>query len=235
MNGMDGRLHDLLDAAVGEPPHQVTAAAVRRRVIRRRVVEAVAGAVAVVVIAAIALVGVRTLGHTPSPAPATRPHPTAHIITSRHYHYAETLPAGWRLVGQATQQWDGAGPPATMASSTCSWDLAASRHGRTRHRRRRPGGLHQNDHAGRHRRASMPGEPAIQPGHHDRRGTRPAAGRPCPARSGFLVESRSPSMTAPHSCSDPRTRPGPKPATAPPFANGWPESGSSLEGSPTGT
>lgn len=113
MNGMDGRLRDLLDAAVGEPPHQVTAAAVRRRVIRRRVVEAVAGAVAVavVVIAAIALVGVRTLGHTPSPAPVTRPHPTAHIITSRHYHYAETLPAGWRLVGQAAQQWDGTGSP----------------------------------------------------------------------------------------------------------------------------
>ncbi len=111
MNGMDGRLRDLLDAAVGEPPHQVTAAAMRRRVIRRRVVEAVAGAVAVVVIAAIALVGVRTLGHTPSPAPATRPHPTAHIITSRYYHYAETLPAGWRLAGQATQQWDGTGSP----------------------------------------------------------------------------------------------------------------------------
>jgi hypothetical protein len=111
VNGMDGRLRDLLDAAVGEPPHQVTAAAMRRRVIRRRVAEAVAGAVAVVVIAAIALVGVRTLGHTPSPAPATRPHPTADIITSRHYHYAETLPAGWRLAGQATQQWDGTGSP----------------------------------------------------------------------------------------------------------------------------
>ena len=111
MNGMDRRLRDLLDAAVGEPPHQVSAAAVHRRVIRRRVVEAVAGAVAVVVIAAIALVGVRTLGHTPSPAPATRSHPTGRIITSRHYHYAETLPAGWRLSEQATQQWDGTGSP----------------------------------------------------------------------------------------------------------------------------
>jgi hypothetical protein len=108
---MDRRLRDLLDAAVGEPPHQVSAAAVHRRVIRRRVVEAVAGAVAVVVIAAIALVGVRTLGHTPSPAPATRSHPTARIITSRHYRYAETLPAGWRLAGQATQRWDGTGSP----------------------------------------------------------------------------------------------------------------------------
>jgi hypothetical protein len=111
VNGMDGRLRDLLDAAVGEPPHEVTVEAVRRRAIRRRVVEAAAGAVVVVVIAAIALVGVRTLGHTHPPAPATRPHPIARIITSRHYHYAETLPAGWRLAGQATQQWNGTGSP----------------------------------------------------------------------------------------------------------------------------
>jgi hypothetical protein len=111
VNGMDRHLRDLLDAAVGEPPHQVTAAAVRRRVIRRRVVEAVAGAMAVVVIAALALVGVRTIGHGHPPAPATRPHPTARIIISRHYHYAEALPAGWRLAGQATQQWDGTGSP----------------------------------------------------------------------------------------------------------------------------
>jgi hypothetical protein len=108
---MDGRLRDLLDAAVGEPPHQVTAAAVRRRVIRRRLVEAMAGAVALVVIAALALAGLRTLGRTHPPAPASRPHPTAHIITSRHYHYAEDLPAGWRLAGQATQQWNGTGSP----------------------------------------------------------------------------------------------------------------------------
>jgi hypothetical protein len=111
VNGMDGRLRDLLEAAVGEPPRQVTAAAVRRRVTRRRVVEAVAGTMAVAVIAAIALAGLRTLGHTHPPAPATRPHPTARIITSRHYHYAEALPAGWRLAGQATQRWDGTGSP----------------------------------------------------------------------------------------------------------------------------
>jgi hypothetical protein len=107
VNGMDRRLRDLLDAAVGEPPHQVSAKAVHRRVIRRRVVEAMA----VVVIAVLALTGLRTLGHTHPPAPATRPHPTARIITSRHYHYAEALPAGWRLAGQATQQWDGTGSP----------------------------------------------------------------------------------------------------------------------------
>ena len=114
MSGIDRQLRDLLEAAVGEPPHQVTAAAVRRRVIRRRMVEAVAGAVAVAVIAAIALAGVRTLGHTHPPAPATRPHPTARIITSRHYHYTEALPAGWRPPGQASQQWDGTGSPADL-------------------------------------------------------------------------------------------------------------------------
>ena len=110
MSEMD-RLRDLLQTAVGEPPHQVTAEAVRRRVIRRRVVETVAGAVAVAVIAAIALVGVRTVGHTHLPAPATRPQPASRIITSRYYHYAEALSAGWRLAGQATQRWDGTGSP----------------------------------------------------------------------------------------------------------------------------
>src|SRR5438477_12093292 len=48
-------LRELLQAAFGEPPHQVTAASVRRRVRRRRAVEAVAGttAVAAVIFAAI--------------------------------------------------------------------------------------------------------------------------------------------------------------------------------------
>ena len=113
MNGMDRQLRDLLEAAAGEPPHQLTAEAVRRRVIRRRIVEYVAGAAAVAVIAAIALVGVKTLGHA-RPAPATRPHPTSRIITSRHYHYTEALPAGWRPPGQASQQWDGTGSPADL-------------------------------------------------------------------------------------------------------------------------
>ena len=49
MNGMDGHLRELLEAAVGEPPHRVSVEAVRRRVIRRRVAEAVAVAVTVAV------------------------------------------------------------------------------------------------------------------------------------------------------------------------------------------
>lgn len=52
MTGIDRRLRDLLDAATGEPPHQVDAEAVRRRVSRRRARECLAGAAAVAVIAA---------------------------------------------------------------------------------------------------------------------------------------------------------------------------------------
>ena len=43
---MDRQLRDLLDAAAGEPPHRLSVEAVRRRVIRRRVVERVAGVAA---------------------------------------------------------------------------------------------------------------------------------------------------------------------------------------------
>ena len=52
MTGIDRRLRDLLEAAAGEPPHQVSAEAVRRRVSRRRAREYLAGAAAVAVIAA---------------------------------------------------------------------------------------------------------------------------------------------------------------------------------------
>ena len=46
MTGIDRRLRDLLEAATGEPPHQVSAEAVRRRVSRRRAREYLAGAAA---------------------------------------------------------------------------------------------------------------------------------------------------------------------------------------------
>jgi hypothetical protein len=47
---MENQLRDLLEAAVGEPPRRVTVDAVRRRVIRRRILESAGiGAVAVVV------------------------------------------------------------------------------------------------------------------------------------------------------------------------------------------
>jgi hypothetical protein len=111
---MDRHLRDLLDAAVGEPPHRVTAEAVRHRVIKRRVVECVAGAAAVAVIAAIIPVGIGALGR--ALGPPTSSNAAAHVFTSRHYGYTEALPAGWRFPRQATQQWDGKGAPADTDS-----------------------------------------------------------------------------------------------------------------------
>jgi Glycosyl hydrolase family 26 len=70
MDHMDGQLHDLLDAAAGEPPRQVSVEAVRRRVIRRRARHYLAGAAAVAVIAVIIPTGIGALGHTPSPSAA---------------------------------------------------------------------------------------------------------------------------------------------------------------------
>jgi hypothetical protein len=67
VNGMDGRLRDLLDTAAGEPPHRVNIEVVRRRVVRRRATEYLAGAAAVAVIAAIVPMGLRASGHAPGP------------------------------------------------------------------------------------------------------------------------------------------------------------------------
>ena len=70
MNHMDRHLRDLLDAAAGEPPHQVTVEAVRRRVTRHRARRYLAGVAAVAVIAVIIPAGIKTLGHTPRPSAA---------------------------------------------------------------------------------------------------------------------------------------------------------------------
>jgi hypothetical protein len=106
VNGMDGQLRDLLEAAAGEPPHRVDVEAVRRRVIRRRVAEFTAGAVAVAAIAALIPVGIGALGRVTGPSTSN-----ARIVTSRHYGYTETLPAGWRLATQASRRWNGKGAP----------------------------------------------------------------------------------------------------------------------------
>ncbi len=108
MNGMDRHLRDLLEAAVGEPPHRVTAGAVRRRVIRRRVVECVA--VAVAVIAVMIPVGIGALGRAHGPSGGS--YAPGSIFTSRHYGYTEALPTGWRSPRQATRRWNGKGAPA---------------------------------------------------------------------------------------------------------------------------
>lgn len=51
MNGMGNQLRDLLETAVGEPPRRVTVETVRRRVVRRRLLET-AGMVAVALVVA---------------------------------------------------------------------------------------------------------------------------------------------------------------------------------------
>jgi hypothetical protein len=68
---MDGHLRELLGAAAGEPPHQVTVEAVRRRVTRRRAARCLAAAAAVAVIAIIAVItpaGIEALGHSAGPS-----------------------------------------------------------------------------------------------------------------------------------------------------------------------
>jgi hypothetical protein len=53
---MESQLRDLLHAAVGDPPHRVTVAAVRRRVVRRRRAEWVTGTAAVVLLTGLGIV-----------------------------------------------------------------------------------------------------------------------------------------------------------------------------------
>jgi len=113
VHGIDRHLHDLLEAAVGEPPHRVTAETVRRRVIKRRVVECAAIAVAVAVIAAIIPVGLAALNLGPEPPASIA---MARIFTSRQYGYTEALPAGWWSDRSATQRWDGNGAPGDRSS-----------------------------------------------------------------------------------------------------------------------
>src|SRR6516165_2769492 len=67
MDGMEGRLRDLLDAAVGEPPQLFSVQAVRRRVTRRRALECVAGAAVAAVIAVAIPSGLGAFGQPPRP------------------------------------------------------------------------------------------------------------------------------------------------------------------------
>ena len=185
MNGTDGQLRDLLAAAAGEPPHRISAEAVRRRVIRRRVAEAVAVAVAVAALAFLIPVGIGALGRAPAPS---RPGPSR-MVTSRQYGYTEALPAAWRLARQATRPWDGKGGPgydspvvdlfqgpgslqawadaAPTHKSLAAYTSATIRASRAAHPCSRP----QTDQA-----ITIGGAPAR------------LLGMQCPAGSGFLVE-----------------------------------------------
>jgi len=187
VNGMDGQLRDLLEAACGEPPHRVSVETVHRRVIRRRVAEFTAGAVAVVALAALIPVGIGALGHTHGP-PNTGP-AAARIVTSRHYGYTEALPAGWRLARQATRQWNGTGGPGydrpvvdlfAGPRGVQAWALAA------------PTTKNLAAYAAKTIRASRAAHPCSPPqsGQAITIGGAPARllGMICPAGSGFLVQ-----------------------------------------------
>jgi hypothetical protein len=130
-------------------------------------------------------VGIGALGRAPAPA---NPGPS-HMVTSRHYGYTETLPAGWRLARQATRPWNGKGGPGydrpvvdlfIGPSQIQAWAIAAPtkqtlaaytariiRHARAAH----PCAPPQTDQA-----ITIGGAPAR------------LLGMQCPAGSGFLVQ-----------------------------------------------
>jgi hypothetical protein len=72
---MEERLRELMEMAAGEPPHRVTVAAVRRRVIRRRVLEGVSGVVAAALLtwAGVAAAAIAPGRHLPSGVPDSPP------------------------------------------------------------------------------------------------------------------------------------------------------------------
>jgi hypothetical protein len=151
------------------------------------VAEFTAAAIAVAAIAAIIPVGIGALSraHTPRNAgPAA-----ARMVTSRHYGYTETLPAGWRLGRQATRQWNGKGGPGydrpvvdlfAGPRGVQAWAIAAPT---------KQSLAAYTARIIRHARAAHPCSPP-QTSQAITIGGAPArlAGMQCPAGSGFLVE-----------------------------------------------
>ena len=185
MNGMEQQLRGLLEAAAGEPPHRVSAAAVRRRVIRRRVAEFAAGAVAVAALAVVIPVGLGALGRGPGPS-----HPgPSRVVTSPEYGYTEALPPGWRLARPATRPWDGRGGPGYDRPVV---DLFAGPHGLAAWTIAAPTNQSLAAFTGATIRASRAAHPCSPPQTSQAItiGGAPARllGMTCPAGSGFLVE-----------------------------------------------
>ena len=188
MNGMDRQLRDLLEAAAGEPPRRVSVEVVHRRVIRRRVAEFTAGAVALAAIAALIPVGIGALGR--GPGPSTTGPAAARMVTSRHYGYTEMLPAGWRLARQATRQWNGTGGPGYDRPVV---DLFAGPRGVQAWAYAAPTKKRLQSYTTAVIRAARAAHPCAPPQTDQaiRIGGAPARllGMQCPAGSGFLVET----------------------------------------------
>jgi hypothetical protein len=89
---METRLRELMQAVVGDPPHRVTAEAVRHQVVRRRIREA-AGVLAAVVLAVVGVTAtVRMVGAAPGPAAHHRPAaPIVYVGYPGKYSSAEML------------------------------------------------------------------------------------------------------------------------------------------------
>jgi hypothetical protein len=185
VNGMDRQLRELLEVAAGEPPHRVSAEAVHRRVIRRRVTEFAAGAMALAAIAVIIPVGIGALGRAPAPS---NPGPSR-MVTSEHYGYTEALPAGWRLARQATRQWNGTGGPGYDRPFV---DLFAGPRGIAAWAYAAPTKKSLAAYTSATIRAARAGHPCSPPqtGQATTIGREPARllGMQCPPGSGFLVE-----------------------------------------------
>ena len=90
---MDSQLRDLLDVAVGEPPHTVSAEAVRRQVSRRRVREAVGIPAAVAALAGAGLTAATgVFGLLPGSPAGHRPaRPTVYVAYAGQDHFSGTL------------------------------------------------------------------------------------------------------------------------------------------------
>ena len=121
---MDNRQwREFLDTAIGVPPGRVTMAAVRRRLVRRRIREA-AGVLAVVVVAVVGVTAaVRVFGAAPGPAAHHRPAVPATVYVI--YQSAPESPDKLILISTATNR---AGKPIHVRSN---YGLATTPDGKT--------------------------------------------------------------------------------------------------------
>lgn len=103
--GMERDLHDLLDAAVGEPPRRVTIAEVRRRVVRRRVTQALSSALAVVVVLGLGAAfsaGAIRLGSGPADHAREPARPPRYYVASDYAGRQSELAVRARATGRVT-------------------------------------------------------------------------------------------------------------------------------------
>ena len=134
---MDNRQwREFMDAAIGVPPGRVTVAAVRRRLVRRRIREA-AGVLAVVVVAVVGVTAaVRVFGAAPGPAAPHRPAaPTVYVTYAREARDAapQASPVTLIPISTATNR---AGKPIQRRAAAIS--IAITPDGKTALRRSTP-------------------------------------------------------------------------------------------------